>query len=198
MNAYYLHKPDGTQTDFSACGVCGKLARGVTNFDISERCCTCYDCGLPLNEHERQYANTKLYHVACDDKRRRLNEQKRMDNAALVADYDGPVFLDGVGHGSYGDGFFADVDELAEHLDFGDSEGDRPQFAFCCTSRGLCFHLDNILESATEDMHEDARDDLEGVEALQTAVDAFIEANKSLLTWDVDYKRKVAIPEPAQ
>jgi hypothetical protein len=75
-------------------------------------------------------------------------------------------------------------------------EGERPLFAHCCTSRGLNIDLDSILENATEEMHEDARDDLSGIDELQSAVDAFNKANESVRTWDPDYKRKVSIPVP--
>jgi hypothetical protein len=118
-----------------------------------------------------------------------------LDKAELIDDYDGPVYLDRVGNGSYGDGFFSDVHELSEHLDF--HEGDRPLFAHCCKERGFSIDLDSVLENAAQEMYEDIADDIEGVSELQNAVDAFNKANSSLKTWDPDYKRKVAIPVPA-
>jgi hypothetical protein len=87
MNAYYLHKPDGTQTDYSVCGVCGQLARGVSNFDISQKCCTCYECGKPLGDEK--HASNTLYHAECDRKRRDELERKLLEGAALVEGYAG-------------------------------------------------------------------------------------------------------------
>jgi hypothetical protein len=196
MNAIYLHLPDGTETKWSMCSECHTVA-APGNYDLSAKCCTCYDCGLPLPKDERiPYATGKgkaLYHRECERKRRAAREAEILENAVLVTDYDGPVYLDGVGSGSYGDGYFADVYELSEHLD--NYEGERPLFANCCEERGFSINLDSILESATEEMHEDCMDDLVGVEELGAAIRAFNEANKSIRAWDPDYKRKVAIPD---
>lgn len=85
MNAFYLHKPDGTKTDISACGTCGSVARGESNFDISERCCTCYDCGLPLSKEERRYA-TALYHRACEDERTSKHAAELLEKATEVVE----------------------------------------------------------------------------------------------------------------
>ena len=198
MNAIYLHLPDGTPTKWSMCSECHMVA-APGNFDLSEKCCSCYDCGLPLPKDERiPYATSggrSLYHRECERLRRMKHDGDTLDKAELVTDYSGPVYLDGVGNGSYGDGYFANAQELSEHLDF--HEGDRPLFAHTCTSRGLSIDLDSILENATEEMYEDCRDDLDGVEELQAAVDAFNKANESVQTWDADYKRKVAITVPA-
>ncbi len=54
MKAYFLLAPDGSQSEISVCGACGSAARGATNFDISEKCCTCYKCGVAFTESERK------------------------------------------------------------------------------------------------------------------------------------------------
>jgi hypothetical protein len=73
MNAHYLHKPDGTPTKWSQCGECGSVA-APGNYDVSVKCCTCYDCGGPLGKDEKiPYADGRgrsLYHRDCELKRR--------------------------------------------------------------------------------------------------------------------------------
>ena len=195
MNAHYLHLPDGTPTEWSQCGVCHSVA-APGNFDLSEKCCTCYDCGKPLAKDEKipygdGKGNRSLYHRACEERLRSEREAARLEKAELVADYNGPVYCEGW-RGSFGDGYFSDVAELEETLD--DAEGpNRPEFVHCCTSRGISIDLSRILESATEESYEDCSDDLSGVDELQAAVDAFNKANESVKTWDVDYKRKVVV-----
>ena len=190
MNAYYLHKPDGTPTEVSVCGVCGKLA-GHGKFDISEKCCSCWECGKPLEKDAQHYDH---YHQECDRARRAQIDMQRLEKAELVDGYDGPVYFEG-GHGSFGDGYFADVDEFVEWLDDQDDQ-DRPEFVHCCESSPVAqLNLDSILESACEESFEDAEDHLNGREELQKAVDVFNEANKALLTWDWDMKRKVRVPK---
>lgn len=194
MNAVFLKTPAGTDTDVSICGKCGTPARGKTNFDISERCCTCWECGKELEKGELHYAH---YHQECDRKRRALIDMNRLEKAELVEDYDGPVYFEG-GHGSYGDGYFADVYELAEWLDdqgFLSGGNNRPEFAHCCTSSPVAsIDAGNILENATEEAFEDAIDQLSGVDELRAAVDVFNAANKEVLSWDWDVKRKARVP----
>jgi hypothetical protein len=188
MNAYFLYKQDGTKTDLSCCGVCGQLARGETNFDISEKCCTCYDCGEPLGADKT--ASNTLYHHECERQRRHAAERRRLDKAVLVDGYDGPVYFEG-GHGSYGEAYYENVDELSEDDAFPEDE----EFAFCCEASGVAMDLSSILENLTEEMFEDAIDHLYGTEELAKAVDAFNAENVSVVTWNVDYKRKVRVRE---
>ncbi len=222
MNAVYLHKPDGTATKWSQCGKCGSVAC-PGNFDISEKCCTCYDCGLPLGREEQTayYEREKfpkwkwlivrilglkgriarrdrsLYHRKCEQDRRVKREAEQLESAELVADYDGPVYFEG-GHGSYGDGYFADVNELAEWLDDQEflAEGeDRPKFAFCCAEIPFPrISADRLIESYCDDMDEDAAERLEGIEGLDAACVAFSEANRGVISWREDRKRKVRVP----
>lgn len=195
MNAYYLHRPDGTKTETSACGNCGQIA-GKGNFDISQKCCTCYECGAPLTADEKK--SRSLYHEGCDRMRRAVIDMKRLEKAELVAGYDGPVYCEGVSGGSYGDGYFSDVHELAENIAHHDEAPDV-KFAYCCESSPVAqLNADSILENATEGSFEDAMDSLVGVDQFRAAVDAFNEANKNVLSWDWDMKRKVAVPAASQ
>lgn len=197
MNAIYLHKPDGTATKWSMCSECGQVAC-PGNFDISERCCTCYDCGKPLPKDERiRYAEGKgysLYHRECERQRYQKRMAEQLEKAELVADYDGPVCFEGR-HGSYGDGYFSDVHELAESLDDDEDQSFRPAFAFCCKEVPFrMLDVSNMLESACEEMDEDAAERLTGIEELEAAVAKFNEANKGVIAWYEDRKRKVRIP----
>lgn len=222
MNAIYLHKPDGTATKWSQCGNCGSVVC-PGNFDISERCCTCYDCGLPLGKDERTayYEREKLpkwkwfivrvlglsgrierrdrsmYHRKCEQDRRSKRDAEKLESAELVAEYAGPVYFDG-GHGSMGDGYFSDVYELAEWIDDQEflAEGDnRPQFAFCCTEHPFpIISSDRLIESYCDDMDEDAADRLDGIDELDAACAIFSEANSGVISWYEDRNRKVRIP----
>ena len=222
MNAIYLHKPDGTQTKWSQCGNCGSIA-SPGNFDISEKCCTCYDCGLPLGKDERtayyerenfpkwkkvviqllglegriERRERALYHRKCEQDRRRKCELAQLEAAELVENYDGPVYCDGV-RGSYGDGYCANVEELAEYLDDEEDQSSRPEFAFCCTEHSFpAVSAEKIIESYLDDMDEDAGDRLDGVEELEAACAAFSKANEDVKSWYEDRKHKVRVPAPA-
>jgi len=200
MNAVFLYLPDGTQTKWSMCSECGQVA-APGNLDISEKCCTCYDCGKPIPKDERvRYANDhggngySLYHRACERMRHARIQAGQLEAAQVVTDYTGPVYCEGR-HGSYGDGYFADVDELAEDLDTEPAHAAAVRYAFCCTEEPFPgVNCANILENLCEEMFEDAADQLEGVVAFGAACDAFNKANERLISFREDLTRKVAIP----
>lgn len=68
-----------------------------------------------------------------------------------------------------------------------------PEFAFCAFGKPFKLSLEGALESECEDMYEDAYTDLNGVKELQAAVDVFNEANKGVISYEVDYNRKVRL-----
>lgn len=173
MNAFYLHKPDGTPTTVAMCGVCG---RALLDYAIAERCCRCGHCGNLLSEEEQK--ENRSYHSECSRTWRAKRELAQIEKAILAADYNGPVYYEG-GCGSYGDGYFSDVQELADYLD-DQSDDARPSFAFCCTGRAIFLDVDRILENATEEAFEDASEQLRGVDALRTAISVF---NKETLIY---------------
>ena len=200
MNAIYLHLPDGTATKWSMCTECGQVA-APGNYDLSQKCCTCYDCGEPLPKDERiPYAEGRgksLYHRACQEKRYAKRQAELLEKAELVSDYDGPVYCEGVGGSDYGDGYFSSLDVLTESLDDEADDTNRPEFAFCCTGSAVSIDLNSILENACEEHFEDARDSLEGVEDLEEAVKLFNFRNSTTMSWYEDRKHKVAVPARA-
>lgn len=195
MKAFILYTPNGIATGWSMCGECGTVA-SPGNYDLSEKCCTCYDCGEPLPPNERvPYAvsggKKALYHTACDRARRAKLDAEALEKAELVPDYDGPVYFEGLS-GSYGDGYFQDVQELSEALDF---EKDRPEFAFCCQEIGLKpLDVQDIVNMLVEEMDDDAGDRLDGEAELEAALIKFNEANRGVVSYYEDRKRKVRIP----
>lgn len=195
MNAIYLHLPNGEATKWSMCSECGKVA-APGNIHLSQKCCTCYECGEILPKDERtRYAIRKgysLYHRKCDEKRRSLIEAKALESAELVEGYEGPVYFEGL-YGSYGDGYFSDVDDLEDAVN-DLPEDERPEFAFCCKETPFFLNIDHAMEAALDDMDEDAGERLNGTNELAAAVKAFNDANKGVVSFYPDRKRKVAIP----
>lgn len=194
MNAVYLHLPNGEPTGWSMCGECHSVAC-PGNFDLTVKCCTCYDCGKPLAKDERiPYADGKgrsLYHRECERRRRMERDAEALEKAELVIGYGDPVYCEGR-RGSYGEGYFADVVELSES--FGEGE-EIPEFAFCCESTPFAVpDASDLIESACEEMDEDASDRLDGVEEFEKAVDAFNKINDGVIAWYEDRKRKVSVP----
>ena len=67
--------------------------------------------------------------------------------------------------------------------------------AHCCTEQPFpLITADRLIESYCDDMDEEAADRLEGRDELDKACAAFSELNKGVISWYVDYKRKVRVP----
>lgn len=202
MNATELFHQDGKSTGIFYCAKCRNVARTQAE---AEKCCAptfCADCGKETERRSCDRCNNcyPAYRQKEDAKRR----AKHLAGAALVKDYAGAVFWDGTpgdvarasSYFSSGDndGFFIDMDDLLNAIEEADEPVDRPEFVFCCTERPFHLNLSSAIESACDDMHEGAMDDIDGVEELQVAVDAFNERNKGVVSYGPDFSRKVRVP----
>jgi len=148
-------KGDASQTVVAyACSKCGN----VSTKDLAERCCAgtvCTSCGVALTGH-------RLTCTDCWNAKQAAIQARRVDKAARIAssEYHGALYCDSLGHN---DGFFRDVDELAEYCN---DEGIReigPVFA-CHETRP---YIDAVgaVEQALEEHHEDAEMvDIRGLE----------------------------------
>jgi hypothetical protein len=135
-----------------------------------------------------------LYHRKCEQERRSKRDLEQLEAAELVEDYDGPVYYDGV-RGSYGDGYCASVEELAEYMDDEEDQSSRPEFAFCCAEHPFpAVSAERIIESFCGDMDEDAYERLDGIDELEKACEVFCAANAGVTSWYVDHNRKVRVP----
>lgn len=109
-----------------------------------------------------------------------------------AADYDGPVFVEGLG----ATGYFSDMDELLEYLH--DEGDDRPEWAFVALVTYVTVDADHAIEYATQEHHEDIYDYIphDAVDELKKACEKFNAAVKDAggRSWDWDTRRKVRIP----
>ncbi len=196
MNPIQLHKSDGTRLKIFACGVCNKVKADEA---AAEDCCVqppCTYCGKPVDRVKEHY---QKFHWECWRGDAHNREMKRLEEAALV-EYDGNMlYAEHLPGGR--EGYYTDMESLLDEIaDYEPEEGDEPlvMFAFCTTPRLHNLDLGRILENATADGYEDMEDHLTGIEELGAAIDAFNARNKQALTgYEVDYKRKVAVPVPA-
>lgn len=160
MNIQTLAFTDGhgRSQAMHACGQCGTWFNGVYQNarTEAEECCTdivhrCADCGVSLG---RRVFGFPL----CGKHERRRRILGCLERAEVVQPtakmYAGPD----------GDGFFLSIEDRI-------ADGDD---LYCHPCGGLVFSLDvdDILDAATEEHGEDARDDLEDVDGLR----AFLEA----------------------
>ena len=185
MDAVELFLAGGKPAGIWFCGKCRIVQK--TKED-AERHCTCHTCGA--YQDRRNGIRTECRE--CSNKRLRERTANRIETAAEVTDYTGLLFVDIDGWGGEDD-YYTDMEALLDHYD--DNEVDTPEWAFCCAEKPLHLDADRVIEWATDDHHESVADDLRGVAELTAAIEAFNKANEGVVSWYVDYKRKVRVPK---
>lgn len=184
MNARELFTADGKSAGVYYCEACNLVSRDK---QFADECCVCRHCNKPY-DRKKEFSGG---HSACWREDRTNRQRKRLDEAELVENYTGPIYLiEGWGR----DGFvFDDIDEvLADNVE---SPEDWPQFAFCCELVPFPkADYDDILQRCAENLYEDAYDDITLPQSLIVAIEEFNAANKHLHTYNPDYKHKVQLP----
>jgi len=192
-----LH-PGGKKVEAFACGVC---QRTWFERDAADRCCKCQRCGKSIDPGDKSHFTS--YHDNCWAEHSAAVDSERLAKAELVSDYDGWIYTP---RGWGREGFFTDMGELVEYLldehvvihDDGEEspEDDWPEFVHCCHQiKFPGIDIDGALECVAEQLYEDALGSFVGTEELFEAGKKFDEANKHVIAYEPDLKRKVAVPE---
>jgi hypothetical protein len=177
-------RTDGKDVFVWACGECGFIS---SNEEMAKKCCSCLTCGTKL-DRSRGYTNCD----SCREKERAKSEEERFQKAEKLESWDGWVYLEGAG---YNEGYFRSLGELVDFLEDDEREV-WPEYIFICKEQPFPgADIDSIIENVTCEMYEDAADNLNGLEELEKAINAFNEANKNMITYYPDYKRMVKVPK---
>lgn len=186
MNVKELTLKGGDQTVLYCCGSCGHLfspriyacsdadAHAAARRAADECCAPKYcACGKPI----------EAPWTACATCR----ERHRLERAAIVTGYTGPVQSDQVYGSEWGDGYSSSINALLEYCD-----GDQPAYCWPCTPIPLRLDVDQILESACDDQHEDAYDQIIGMDDLAQAIDVFNE-RQTCISYYPDHTRVIVL-----
>lgn len=190
MNAIQLFLPDNKPTDVWMCQQCKRLRSPAVDNDPkagAERCCRPYVCSggcgkeLPYNQHRTR----------CDDccrKDQEAKEHKAFEKAKKLKpeEWDGPVF-------DRHDQFFMSLDDYFDHY-HEDEELKEGTYVWC--AREIKFEpcVDNMIESALDNHHEDASDRISTAEMkrLEDFVDQWAK-DQNILSYEPDGKQVVLI-----
>jgi hypothetical protein len=176
-----VDKEDGKIVGF-ACANCGTFYSTISGEDEArknaERChnatATCFSCGGPvMSLHQKECDTCWQKEIGRTTAKAAELERGRFERAPKIkfSDYKGEYlfFPDfSIGH----DGFLP-VDGLEDY--FADDDEKMPAYAWACSSFGLIMDAQLILDSALEDHHEDAGENVgaEDLNELQTLLDAW-------------------------
>lgn len=95
----------------------------------------------------------------------------------------------------YSDGYFASFDEFIEAWeDNHEPDEPKPTYVWGTHSISLSLDADDILDRASEDLHEDVLDDIKGKEELQDYLDKWCAKQKGTTTYYGENKYAIKIP----
>jgi hypothetical protein len=193
METKELFLENGKSAGVFACGKCKLIC---ASSELADKCCDwkCVDCSVGVRN----------YTTRCDSCHSKVMLDRRaalLEKAQIVEDYDGWVCCDECSGGQ--DGYFPSLEEFVDYI-FDEAWGDPevegspewPEFVFACKSDVKELDVGNSIENMCEGGYEEMEEGLRGKDELYAAVDKFNELNRDALTcWEVDYKRKVRVPE---
>lgn len=182
----YKKKDDGT---IAPCGIffCSQCRLVYETKEKAEWChgehlCACgKKVGPPHYEHVCDECRSKEWR-----KKEEARESERFEKATKIkaSEYTGDHVMDG-------DNFYESVEDAIDQYE----EGQEPEYVWACKTHGIpkvdmetvtCNILDNMWEDAEES-------DLDGLEELQAALDAFNKANESIQLWEPDYSIAILV-----
>jgi len=139
--------------------LCGNCNRVWESRHSAERCCKCSYCGETCDWR------VSVSHTECASKAMRDAEDKRLADAKLMPDYQGPFMFDERE-------VYRDIDELLDSID----PEDLPEFGFCVRYEAPRLDAERIIQAVAEDMHEEWESEGDG--DFYLAVESWNEANR--------------------
>lgn len=185
MNSIELYTKEGKATGVWFCANEGcKLVYRTK--DQADQCCGPRKCECG-NEITR-------YYTKCGDCRIRYEatrELERFNTAEKVAraDYDGFVYYEGTGNDGY-------HQCLEDFIDECESEGIAlPHYVWSCTPiQFVHIAFDDVSSHIADHAYEDFdANQLNGMDELKAAFEAFNKANESNLSYEINFKKAVLI-----
>lgn len=180
--AIELYKKDASPAGVFFCSVCRSVyaTKDQAEWCHGERICA---CGKKVRQG--------YFQRKCDEcqgkewrEKEAAKEAERFEKATKIkaSDYTGD-------HVMCGDKFYDSVEDAIDQY----LEGQEPEYVWACEEHGIpTLDLDDVLCNVVENLWEDAdTSDLNGVEELEAALNAFNKANESLQMWEVDYSTAI-------
>jgi hypothetical protein len=196
MNEREVVLKDSGEVVGHACGLCGTVYSDRAPDGIAARCCLCSVCGregkvwhgkdMPRRDHRACWERQERERRAAEDAKFRVPPPEGM-----ALDETWTRFVSWADHGPQ-DGYFPNVGDL---LAWCEEEGvEPPLWVHRCAPRHLAVDADSVIESACDEMHEDAAGDCDRT-GLQELLDAWCEAQE-VTSWDAEPGVAVPVRRP--
>jgi hypothetical protein len=179
------------------CDVCGGTGwlQDKENHFI-EKCRHCYDGIINLCPICHNPMKGLCMNEACSEQRDREAEQRRYEKAIkakyeeMPSIYNRMMYSDSYG---YNEGYFADFEELIEYCE--GEETEIPKYVWSTTEIGLSMDACAIIDTACDDLHESARDNIVDEDKLQEFLDKWCARQTGVNTYVVNYKYAIEVDQ---
>lgn len=183
--AIELFHADGKPSGIWYCSECRTVHKEQRNAQSCHGVTHCEDCGVELGKRQ------PYYRTQCDECRNKAWREKqakeefeRYTKAVKIAssEYTGPQVF-------FNDRYYDTVVDAIDGCD------EPPEYVWSAKNVGLRkATTEDLVERVLEEAWEDAdSDDLNGLDELQKAVDAFNEANAGVAVYMVDYNEAIVL-----
>jgi len=167
-------------------------------------CSHCYTGVINLCEHCGKELSRGILRCDCEKSKqiRSIEEHKKTQEQmekATILKYDDKIalememlFSDDYG---YNEGYFTEWEEFFEHWESSYEEDDeKPKYVWGTVSCSLELNSDNILESACDDLHEEAMSNLVDIDEFETFIKAWSKKQTGTETYWQSSKYLIEIP----
>lgn len=172
------------------CDVCGGIGwLQDKEKGFIEKCNNCYDGIIHLCPYCKKPVRGMCMDTECRNYREKIAEKKRLNKAIRVSYEDAPneskkmMYSDDY---PYNEGYFSDIEDLLEHC----KDIDIPAPAYVWSTQEINLGMDaySIVESACDELHEEAINNIENIEELQDFLNAWCAKQTGTNTYTVDYR----------
>lgn len=184
MNPIKLTKEGTNDVVAYACGSCGLVQPSEHYADI---CCTCSTCNESKPDVKRSYARDCR---DCFEAKVEQRELERFNSAEKITEWSGPVYDGSDYHANLGDM----MDQYSTMAD----DPDLPDYVWACDEKHWVKANEDMIFGCLEGDAPEyfSFSDLNGLDELNKAIEAFNEANKDEVSWWPNYKKAVLINKP--
>ncbi len=195
---------DDLQDNETYCTTCDGIGWVLDNVTYLKVCNNCYGgvnfkckvCGEAIIRPNSQCQNNKCKWILEQQRINGLFEKATiLKNDSLQAKEFKMYYSDYYGQN---EGYFSEWEDFFEYWDENCKDiypvDERPKYVFGTKEASISLEADNILQQATEDLHEDAYDNLVDIDELQEFLDKWCEKQTGTETYYEDNGYVIEIP----
>ena len=187
--------PKIPKEDEKICDTCGGTGWLYNKkYGYIQVCTVCYSGIIPLCPLCGEPKRGMCMNKECRAIRDAESEEKALSKAIKAEYKDVPLEHKEMLYSEkydYNEGYFTDVGEFIDYCK--DNDIEVPKYVWSTTKIGLSIDAGSVIESACDDLHEDAYQNITDEKGLQEFLDAWCAKQTGTDTYTADYKYAITI-----